>query len=474
MKKKKLPKFIKIMLIIVNILTIIFSLTTYYLNLIPFKYYFLLLIVLIVIDLIISLCLIKRKRNTRIKGIISSLVFSILIIIFLSYEFKTNDFFLYLTKDKSTIEKYLVVTKNNENYKNIKDVNEIGVLDTSDDDYLNVLSILDKKKYLNKDNYNNTTSLVEALYNDEVESFLIEESQEKILEENMSDYLEKTKILYKFNVETKSKDISKDIDITKNTFNIYISGIDTYGNILENARSDVNIVATINPITHKISLIDIPRDYYVTLYNKKGYKDKLTHAGIYGVETSIKSIEQLLDIDINYYVKFNFTSLIKIVDEIGGVDVYSSDDFSSGLYDEQTNEIYHYHKGYNKLNGKEALSFARERYSFNDGDRVRGKHQEALIDAILNKIISPSIIINYSSILDALKETFVTNLDNNNLRSFIKMQLNNNISYDIIPYVLNGENSLEYTYTYSKQKLYVMLPLLDSINEAKEIITSIY
>ena len=314
--------------------------------------------------------------------------------------------------------------------------------------------------------------MLNDLLNDKIDSFLIEESQEKILSENSEDYY-KTRVLYRFKVEYKEENISKSTDITTKPFNVYISGIDTYNSINSVSRSDVNMIASINPNTHKVSLVSIPRDYYVPLYNKPGNKDKLTHAGIYGIETSIKTIENLLDIDINYYVKFNFNSVINLVDALGGIKVNSEYDFESGLYDEKTTQVYKYHKGINNLNGKQALSFARERYSFGDGDRVRAAHQQEIIESILDKVTSPSIVVNYTSLLDAMSDTFTTNMDGDSLKKFIKKVLDENQKWEVEKKVLNGEGSLEYTYSYPKQKLYVMLSDEDDVNEAKEQIKNI-
>ena len=169
-------------------------------------------------------------------------------------------------------------------------------------------------------------------------------------------------------IKTKSKSIAKKVKVTKESFNIFISGIDTYGKISSVSRSDVNMVVTVNPKTKQILMTSIPRDYYVTLHGVKGYKDKLTHASLLGIENSVMTVEDLLDIDINYYIKVNFSSVINVVDSLGGVDVYSEYDFTSI-------DGYHYSKGYNKVNGEEALSFVRERKAFASGDNQRIKKQ---------------------------------------------------------------------------------------------------
>ena len=468
-KKKKLPPFIKAMLIIINLLTILFLLTTFILNVIPNKYLIIIVIVLFIIDIVTSLLLIKRKKKPRLIGIILSVILTILMSVGLVYEIKTNNFFDVITNNKKTVENYLIVVKKDK-FNDIKELKNIATLTNNDTSYKLAKEKL--KSIINIDNidYEDSYSMLEDLLKDKIDSYLIEESQEKILSENNEDYSEKIKVIYEFKVEYKENSISKETDTTKQPFNVYISGIDTYNSINSVSRSDVNMVVSINPNTHKVSLVSIPRDYYVQLYNKPGYKDKLTHAGIYGIDTSIKTIEQLLDIDINYYVKFNFNSIIKLVDALGGINVYSEYNFQSGLYDDKTTQIYTYKKGINKLNGKQALSFARERYSFADGDRVRAAHQQAIIESIIDKVTSPSIVVNYTNLLDAMKDTFITNMDSDNLKKFIKKVLDENSKWEVEKTVLNGEGSLEYTYSYPKQKLYVMLSDEEEVNKAKEII----
>ena len=475
-KKRKLPIGIKIFLILINLLTVIFILMTYFLKVIPMKYFIVMTFIVVILDLVASLFLKKKNKNKKMVGIILSLILIIALNIGLFYEIKANDFINKITNSSNTtIENYLVVVRNDSNYKDIKDIkdNSLGILKVKEDGYNKAVDTLSKKVKTTNMEYDDSYSLTDALLSKDIEAFLLEESQEKILEENYEKFNNKVKILYTFNVEVIEEDIKKDVDITKDSFNIFVSGIDTYGNINSVSRSDVNLIMSINPKTSKISLVTVPRDYYVSIYKKNGLKDKLTHAGIYGVDTSVKTLENLLDIDINYYVKFNFTSLIKLVDQLGGVRVYSNYTFDSGEYDENTKDVYHYVKGWNNLNGKQALSFARERHSFNDGDRVRGAHQQALIEAILDKITSPKIITNYSKILDTMSSSFLTNIDDNNLRKFINMQIDKNIKWEVKKFVVNGSNGLEYTYSYPRQKLYVMLQSEESLNTAKEQINSV-
>ena len=265
-------------------------------------------------------------------------------------------------------------------------------------------------------------------------------------------------------MDIKQKSIKDKVNITKETFNVFISGIDTYGSVNSVSRSDVNIVMTINPEYKKIILTWIPRDYYVKLYNINEY-DKLTHAGIYGVETSVKTVEELLDIDINYYIKLNFTSLTKTVDTFDGITVDSKYAFTS-------KDGYKFTRGKNELDGKKALSFVRERKNLPNGDKSRGENQLAVLGAIINKATSQAIISKYNSFLKTLKQTLVTNLSNKEITDFIKMQIDKNVKWEIINVTLDGTDGYEYTYSYTKNKLYVMIPDEDSVALAKEMISS--
>ena len=252
--------------------------------------------------------------------------------------------------------------------------------------------------------------------------------------------------------------------INKGVFNVYISGIDTSGTISNVSRSDANIIATVNTNTHEILLTSIPRDYYVTLHSK-GAKDKLTHSGIYGINETVTTVEDLLDIDINYYVRVNFTTVIKLVDTLGGIQVYSDYDFTA--------QGYHFNKGYNTLNGAEALAFSRERYSFASGDNQRVKNQQAVIEAIIDKVISPELLTRYTSILNSLEGSFQTNIEQNEISNLVKDQLSNMSSWTVKSNALTGTGSYGPTYSMGSTKLYIMLPSDSSVAEAKQKINAV-
>ena len=230
--------------------------------------------------------------------------------------------------------------------------------------------------------YQDNDTLIDALYAKDVKVIVINEANRSPIEEYYKTFSDDTRVLNTHKVETVIQEDEKLDDITKTPFNVYLSGIDVYGSIKATSRSDVNVIVTVNPNTKQILLTSTPRDYYVPLTVSNGIPDKLTHAGIHGVDCSIGTLENLYGIDIDYYVRVNFTSVRKIVDLLGGVKVYSDYDFTSDWGPS-------FKKGYNQVNGKQALAFCRERHHFANGDYQRGRDHQHMIEAILNKAMSP-------------------------------------------------------------------------------------
>ena len=260
--------------------------------------------------------------------------------------------------------------------------------------------------------------------------------------------------------------------ITKEPFVIYLSGVDTRGELTENARSDVNILAAVNPVTKRVALINTPRDYYVDLSGTDS-KDKLTHAGLYGVETSMATLGNLYGIHVDHYIRINFAGFISISDALGGVDVYSDQAFTSvgspGYYDPTT-----FVEGWNHLDGKAALAFARERHAFASGDIQRGINQMKVIDAMLNKIKSPALLMGFSKIMDAAADCFVTSFSQDQISALVRMQLSDFAEWDIESYTVTGTSSSSTKcYSAKGQKLYVMKPDDASVSKAKEMIASV-
>ena len=376
------------------------------------------------------------------------------------------NFFSNFSKIHYSEETFLVIVLKEE-YQDINDLQNknIGYIQNNLNSIDKAIEKIDKKISINKKKYEDFTSLFNDLDNKKIESILIDENYYNIKseEENTDNY----KILYKITIRSIVKSTTKTVDIANEPFTIYISGIDVYGDIETVSRSDVNILMTVNPKTKQVLLTSIPRDFYVQLHGTSGYKDKLTHAGNYGINMSIDTIEDLLNIDINYYIRVNFTTLEKLIDAIGGVDVYSEYSFVSYI------DNYKFYQGYNHMNGKQALAFSRERKSLPAGDMDRGKNQEAVIEAIIRKITNKDVIYKYSKILNSMKGTFQTNITDNDITKIIKKELENIGGWNITSNNLDGTGSYDYTYSYSSQKLYVTIPNQDSINNAVNLINKV-
>ena len=260
--------------------------------------------------------------------------------------------------------------------------------------------------------------------------------------------------------------------ITKEPFVIYLSGVDTRGELTENARSDVNILAAVNPVTKRVALVNTPRDYYVDLAGTDS-KDKLTHAGLYGVETSMETLGNLYGVNVDHYIRINFAGFISIIDALGGVDVYSDQAFTSvgspGYYDPTT-----FAEGWNHLDGKSALAFARERHAFASGDIQRGINQMKVINAMMNKIKSPTVLMSFSKLMDAVSDCFVTSLSQEQISALVRMQLASLSDWDIQSYTVTGTSGKSsQCYSAKGQSLYVMKPDENSVNQAKELIASV-
>ena len=304
--------------------------------------------------------------------------------------------------------------------------------------------------------YQDNDTLIDALYAKDVKVIVINEANRSPIEEYYKTFSDDTRVLNTHKVETVIQEDEKLDDITKTPFNVYLGGIDVYGSIKATSRSDVNFIVTVNPNTKQILLTSTPRDYYVPLTVSNGIPDKLTHAGIHGVDCSIGTLENLYGIDIDYYVRVNFTSVRKIVDLLGGVKVYSDYDFTSDWGPS-------FKKGYNQVNGKQALAFCRERHHFANGDYQRGRDHQHMIEAILNKAMSPDILPNYADLLKTASKNFQTNMSTKEITALAKMQLNDMSQWTIKYANAAGQGASKTTYSYQSRKLYVCVPDYNSV-----------
>lgn len=462
--KLSFGKYLSIFLLIVSALVLVL---VYFINVLPLEYFIILVILVLITDLFAIMLLLSKCKARNAIGIIVTIILLIVMILGITYELNTLDFLKQFGFNSYKTEKYNVIVLQDSEYESLDDLNDLSIAHLDLDTHQGLNDAVTKIK--NEIGFTSTigediSDLTNILTTDEEPAIILEDAQLSIVEEESPEVYNELRIIYSVEVEIEIAEIGEAVDVTKDSFNILISGIDTYGSITKVSRSDVNILVTVNPSTHNILLTSIPRDYYVLIPEFNEY-DKLTHAGIYGIETSVSTIENLLDTKINYYVKVNFTSVIDIVDAIGGITVDSSYDFT-------TPDGYHFTKGTNELDGEEALSFARERKSFADGDRVRGENQELILTAIINKAMSASIITDYVALLNALSDKFVTNITDEEITDFIKKQIFEMPSWTINSISLDGTDAYDYTYSYQKQKLYVMKPYQESIINAQERINS--
>ena len=442
--------------IVLSILLVVASFYLLYqlikINVLPTKLLFLITIIFVLLDAIFALLLCYYTR-----AIVSKIICVVitLVLIFGSclggyYISKTGSLLTNITNvtkhAKNTVS---VVVKQSSDIKNKSQLNGLSV------GTLRTIGIQGSSKALtelskdgivmNQSEYDSLSAMLEAFYNGEVDSIIINESsRSQILDmESYADFDNNTKVVYQTSYKVENTDKANAVsDITSKPFNVLISGSDTRGGFDENGRSDVIMVATVNPKTSTILLTSVPRDYYVTTACDvadgcmQGALDKITHTGIHGTNTTKRTVEQLLGVEINYTFKVGFDAVTELVDAVGGVDVtvapgYAVDHFAC-MYNLSV------HEGVNHLNGEQALAFARERYAYTEGDRQRTKNQQLVLMAIVDKITSPSIVQNYSSIMDAMSNTFSTTMSSSEISDLIKYQINNNPKWKIEQYMVDG------------------------------------
>ena len=471
-KKTKFDAILQLLSFVYVVISIMFYIALIKMDMLPGIYVTIFTIAEMVFTFAIATGLAKKHktRKLNIVCLIIAIVVSIMYVNAINYLFATDNFLKSMFKEVVEQEEYYVVVKKDSKYDKIEDLNDerVYIFQVEDDvktEIQNKASIVLKQE-------NNLADIGNKLVNSDIEAILISSTQYSMLDDEIKDFKANTKVIYTatHKIEKKAEISNKNSknNIENGIFNVYISGIDTYGNINNVSRSDANILATVNTKTHEVLLTSIPRDYYVTLHSKKA-KDKLTHSGIYGVSETVTTVEDLLNVDINYYVRVNFTTVIKLVDTIGGVDVYSNYNFTTN-----TEPSYTFSKGYNHLNGGKALAYSRERYSFSDGDNQRVKNQQQVIEAIINKVLdSTTILTKYTSILNSLEGSFQTNIEQSEISKLVKNQLENMSSWTVKSNSLTGTGSYGPTYSMGSQELYIMLPDSTSVQNAKSQIKAV-
>lgn len=421
-------------------------------GLVPTKYLVAIIIVLLILfGVTFGLQYVKNK--VYIVGIVLSIILSILQAIGIVYMLKADKLMADVGGANYKTDNMIVVVKKDNPASNLMDASMYRFGTQTSVDQKNTQIMVDNintslGREVKIEQYGTVQELANALLEGRVDAAIYNQALDGLITDAIEDYSDQVRVLYQYGIETEIEQENVDVE---EPFNVYISGIDVSGPVATNSRSDVNIIMTVNPNTKKILLTTTPRDYYVQIPDISGeQRDKLTHAGIYGVDASMRTLEQLYGIDISYYARVNFSSLVKIVDTLGGVDVDSDFEFDALGY--------HFQKGMNHLDGKQALAFSRERYSFEDGDNQRGKDQQKVLTAILNKAMSPAILSNASALIADVSDSVQTNMTQEEMAKFIKMQLNDGAGWTIESQAASGNGDTQACYSSGDQSLYVMWP----------------
>lgn len=460
---KNIPIFITSISILLSIILII---TINNLNILPLKYYYLFLTTILIFN-ITNIILIKiNKKTTKIINIILNILIIIISVIGIRYGKKTIDFINNSFNNNKETTLYSIVVLNSSNITNIKDLEnkQVGHLKQEDNRYLEEIKI-----NLILKEYETPFKLYDDLKNKKIDAIIINEAYLDLLEEYIKIDI---KVIKQIEIKEEIEQIKTDIELK--SINILISGSDSRSGIIQSkTRSDVNMIMTINPNTKTILLTSIPRDYYVQLYNTTGTKDKLTHSGIYGIDTTRKTLENLFNIKIDYSVKVGFKSVINIVDLVGGIDIYSDLEFTSHCRDGgavRTNVK----KGMNHFNGAQALSYARERYAYKEGDRHRILNQQQVLEAVIDKVFEDkSLLLKYEELLNALSELYITDIPKELIQQLIKNQINDMSKWTIIKQSVNGTGASKQTYSMPGMNLYVMEPDMNTVALATKKINEI-
>lgn len=471
--KRKISLVVIILQLLVSVLFCVYVGMT---GLAPLKY--MIPLVIVAVFLLVYQVLSQMTDSSYIFGRVLALVFCAVFLVGANYVREGMAAFQNVGGAKTKVDVISYYVMKDDKAKTLGDAKDysFGILRAQDRENTNK-ALEDAKKKVGKDlktvEYDDPLTMVDALYAKEVQALVLNKSFVDTVRDQYKTFQTDTRELDASQIETEVEEVEEfeDTDVTTKPFNVYISGIDVYGKISQTSRSDVNIIATVNPLTKKVLLTSTPRDYYVPLYSKGGKSysggmpDKLTHAGIYGVDCSLNTLEKLYDIDIDYYVRVNFTSLKEIVDLLGGVEVYSDYDFISDWGPHGAGTHYKFKKGYNKVNGKKALAFCRERHHFANGDYQRGRDHQHMIEAILNKVMSPSVLPNFSKLLKKSKSMFQTSMSKDKIISLCNMQLNDMAKWKISYANAEGTGAKKTTFSIRSTALYVCEPNYNSVRK---------
>lgn len=461
-KKKRSNGFCRFISIVYTIFAAAFVALLIKLNALPEKYLYAGIGILVVVSIFIVPVMFSKngKKGRKISATIMAFLLIAVFSVGSWYLADTLDFLDNITTVKQAQEEYYVIVKTDSLYEEGDlsglDGQIIGTWMSQDLSYSEAKADLQQKVNVEYSYEEKAGVAIDKLVAGDYSAVFLSaatyQSMRSLKQDAedvpAADVTEETRILYTISVPVEVEDQTSSVDVTKESYNIYISGSDMTGDISVTNRTDVNMIATVNPKTHEVLLTSIPRDYYVTLPSKNA-KDKLTHSSLYGIQESIGAVENALGIDVNYYLRVNYSTIIKIVDAIDGIDVDSPVDFyTSGMKGMPELNGHHFVKGMNHVDGKLALAFCRERHSFLSGDMQRNENQQAVMEAILKKATgSTTILTKYTAILDAVKDNLSTNMTTDEMADIVKMQLKDMPDWKISKQAIKGTNGYEYCYS---------------------------
>ena len=449
-------------------------------NMLPFKYEVILAVILLLLWIIMLKLSKPKKRKYRHEkrkklrpaiGKFLSILLSIAMIFASNMLAKTNGAIAKITNVSYETTVISLITLKNRGVNQPKDLNNktIGITtEVNESKVSEAASKLSDKIDFKTKKYDDFAKLADALYDHKVSAILIDQSYDTMFLEKHLNFANETQTIWTYKIKVPVSNTRSDIDVTKEPFTILISGVDSRGDVSEKSRSDVNMLVTVNPKTHNILMTSLPRDTFEKIYGING-RDKLTHAGLFGTKAVEKTIENFMDIKIDFTARVGFQSVIKIVDALDGIDVYSDKAFTS--YADST---IHFVKGTMHMDGRQALAFARERHAYTTGDLHRNQNQIAVMHAILKKVLDPSILANYSDLMDAISGTFQTTLQAGDISALIKMQLNSNPKWNVQHSILAGSSrKRKGGYMMPKTAIYYFIADESSIKQNREYINDI-
>ncbi len=464
------------LMFLVGLITLYFVMR---LKMVPGKY-----VLAAAIGLLAVTVLFIALQHWRMSGIVTKALSLILIVVmllgcaYLRYTRSKVDDMTGVATQVDNIQVYVLKDDPAQNVVDAKDYN-FGILTTLDRENTNqvVADIIGEVgSSITTTEKEDVFSLVDSLYNGEVKVIILNSAYEGYFAsaEGYEDFPDRVRSIAIHDIKKEVEETTENEEYLKsndNVFTIYISGVDSRSSVNANSNSDVNILMTVNKDTHQILLITTPRDFYVPLSISNGAKDKLTHAGGHGIDVSKDTLAMLYEVNVDDYLRINFAGFEKIVNSLGGITVWS--DYAFYEETEESGSVT-VQQGWNTFDGRQALVFARTRHAFADGDRQRGKNQLLVIEAIMDKALSPDVLKNYTTLLDAISDCMVTSMSYDEIADLVREQLNNGGGWDIQKYSVNGFDSSNTTWSTGGQYLYVMEPDYDTVNQAKEYLQKMY